>query len=572
MGESGSMKNFLWVLVLAAALPAWGAGPADADLKNDAGTPGDITTYGMGYGLQRHSPLKQVHRGNVRRLVPVWNLSLSNNYPQETNPLVIDGVMYATTTDATVAVDAVSGKQLWKTPITLPQDVHAVVCCGSHNRGAAAYQGRLFRGTLDGFVVALDMQTGKELWRQQAADYKDGYSMTGAPLIAGGLVLTGISGAELGTRGFIDAWDPATGQHAWRRFTTAGPGEPGGDTWAGDNYLHGGGSTWLTGSYDPDLDLVFWGVGNGGPWNPSLRNAGDKPYDNLYICSVIAIRPKTGEIVWHYQFSPNDPYDYDGTNELILAELPYAGVPRKVIVQANRNGFLYVLDRATGALLAANPFVDKITWAKGVDLKTGRPIDSEQTLQVRQTPEMATPLEIWPSALGGKNWSPMSYDPHTRLLYANTLNFGYPYRTEKQERARGQWYTGVDLNGWTWPQDGNRGYLRAIDPLTGKSKWKVGFPIPNFGGVLTTDGGLVFTGTMTGEFMAFDEASGRKLWQFQTGSGIVGLPVTWERNGRQYITVASGIGGAYTLFGGDERLKNVPTGGSLWTFALYDVK
>ncbi|MBL6749333.1 MAG: PQQ-dependent dehydrogenase, methanol/ethanol family [Nevskia sp.] len=566
------MKNYLFGIMLAASLPAWAAAPTDADLKGGAKTPGEIATYGMGYDLQRHSPLKQVNKANVKRLVPVWNLSLSNNYPQETQPLVIDGVMYATTTDATVAVDAVSGRQLWRTPVTLPQDVHAVTCCGSHNRGVAAYDGKLFRGTLDAFVVALDMKTGKELWRQQAADYKDGYSITGAPLVADGVLITGISGGEFGTRGFLDGWDPATGKHLWHRFTTAGPDEPGGDTWVGDNYLRGGGPTWLTGSYDPDLDLVYWGVGNGGPWNPALRNAGDKPHDDLYICSALAIKPKTGEIVWHYQFSPNDPYDYDGTNELILADLQVGGAPHKVIIQANRNGFFYVLDRATGALLAANPFVDKITWAKGIDLKSGRPIDSDITTQVRNTPEMDKPVEIWPSALGGKNWSPMSYDPHSHLAFANTLNFGYPYRTEKQEHVRGQWFLAMDLNGWTWPEDGKRGYLRAIDPLTGKSKWKVGFDVPNFGGVLSTDGGLVFTGALTGEFMAFDAANGKKLWQFQTGSGIVGIPITWERNGRQYITIASGIGGVYALFGGDERLKNVPPGGSLWTFALYDAK
>jgi alcohol dehydrogenase (cytochrome c) len=563
------MRKYCFALLLAACLPAWGAGPTADDLKKDQATPGDITTYGMGYDLSRHSPLKKIDRTNVKRLVPVWNLSLSNNYPQESQPLVIDGIMYLTSTDSTEAIDALSGKQLWRTPITLPQDVHAEVCCGSENRGVAAYEGKVFRGTLDGFLVALDMQTGKEVWRQQVVNYKDGYTMTGAPLIADGVLITGISGAELGIRGFIDGWEPDSGKHLWRRYTTAGPDDPAKDTWEGDAYLHGGGSTWLTGSYDPDLDLVFWGVGNGGPWSPALRNGG-KPHDNLYICSALAIRPKTGEIVWHYQFSPNDAYDYDGTNELVLAELPIDGAPRKVVIQANRNGFFYVLDRATGKLLAANSFVDKMNWAKGVDLQTGRPIDSELTEQVRKNPDMEKPLDIWPSALGGKNWSPMSYDARTHTVFANTLNFGYPYKTEKQEQKNGQWYIGVDLNGWSWPENGMRGYLRAIDPLTGKSKWKVGFGIPNFGGVLSTDGGLVFTGTMTGEFQAYGASDGKKLWEFQTGSGIIGLPVTWERNGKQYVTVVSGIGGAYTLFAGDERMKNVPTGGSVWTFALHD--
>ena len=562
------MRTVLMITLLA-SVAAYAAGPLDSDLKNDASTPGDITTYGGGYSLQRHSPLKQIDRSNVRRLVPVWNLSLANNYPQEGQPLLIDGVMYETTTDATVALDPLTGRQLWRTPITLPQDVHAVACCGSHNRGAAAYKGLLFRGTLDAFVIALDLKTGKEVWRQQAADYKAGYSITGAPLVADGVLITGISGGEYGTRGFIDGWDPATGEQLWRRYTTAAPGEPGGDSWAGpEAYLEGGGPTWLTGSYDPDMDLVFWGTGNGGPWNPTGARKGQ----NLYICSALAIRPKTGEIVWHYQFSPNDPYDYDGVNELILADLTVEGKPRKVIMQANRNGYFYVLDRATGELLAANPFVDKINWAKGIDLETGLPIDTEMTTMVRNTPEMEEAVDVWPSALGGKNWMPMSYDPGTGLAYANTLNFGYPYRSIMETKEPKTLYLGMEFVGFTWPENGMRGYLKAIDPLTGKAKWQVPSELPNFSGVLSTAGGLVFTGRMDGEFAAYDSATGEKLWGFQTGSGITGIPVTWERNGRQYVTVASGIGGVYSLYSGDERLQNIPVGGSLWTFALFDDK
>ena len=563
------MMRTALIMTLLASVSAYAAGPVDSDLKNDAATPGDITTYGGGYNLQRHSPLKQIDRSNVRRLVPVWNLSLANNYPQEGQPLLIDGVMYETTTDATVALDPLTGRQLWRTTLTLPQDVHAIACCGSHNRGAAAYKGLLFRGTLDAFVIALDMKTGKEVWRQQAADYKAGYSITGAPLIADGVLLTGISGGEYGTRGFIDGWDPATGEKLWRRYTTAAPGEPGGDTWAGaEAYLEGGGPTWLTGSYDPDMDLVFWGTGNGGPWNPTGARKGQ----NLYICSALAIRPKTGEIVWHYQFSPNDPYDYDGVNELILADLTVEGKPRKVIMQANRNGYFYVLDRATGELLAANPFVDKITWAKGIDLETGLPIDTEMTTLVRNTPEMEEPVDVWPSALGGKNWMPMSYDPGTGLAYANTLNFGYPYRSITETKEPKTLYLGMEFVGFTWPENGMRGYLKAIDPLTGKAKWQVPSELPNFSGVLSTAGGLVFTGRMDGEFAAYDSETGEKLWGFQTGSGITGIPVTWQLNGRQYVTVASGVGGVYSLFSGDERLQNIPTGGSLWTFALFDDK
>lgn len=560
--------SFLCAAVLACA-PAAAAGPDAQQLINDQNSAQDVLTYGMGYDLRRHSPLARIDRKNVHRLVPVWSYSLASNLPQEGQPLIRDGVMYFTATDATVAIDALSGKQVWKTPVWLPQDVFAVACCGANNRGPAIYRDKLFRVTLDAHVVALDAKTGKELWRSKAAQYSDGYAMTGAPLIADGVLITGIAGGEYGIRGFIDGWNPDTGERLWRRYTTAAPGEPGGDTWNGDTFLTGGAPTWLTGSYDPELNLVFWGVGNGGPWNPMLRNASGPARDNLYTNSALAIRPKTGELVWHYQFSPNDPFDYDGVNELILAELPIGGKPHKIIMQANRNGFFYILERATGKLLAANPFVDKINWAARIDMKTGRPVDTELTRRVRSSLEMTEPVEIWPSALGGKNWSPMAYSPSEGLAFANTLNFGFPYRTEKAELQQGSFYLGMDLTGFTYT-NGPRGYLKAIDPHTGKSKWQVAFDIPNFGGVLSTAGGLVFTGTLTGEFMAFDSAAGNKLWQFQTGSGIVGLPVTWEHNGRQYVTIASGLGGVYPLFSGDERLNAVPLGGSLWTFALYD--
>lgn len=530
-----------------------------------AAAPGDVATYGLDQNQQRHSELKQINQQNVKRLVPVWNLSLASNHTQSQQPLVIDGVMYLPTADSTLAVDALSGRQLWKTQISYPQDVFGVVCCGILNRGLAAYGGKLYRGTLDAHLIALDMKTGKEQWRTKLQDYKEGYSMTGAPLLANGVLITGISGGEYGTRGFIEGFDPETGKSLWRRYTTAAPGEPGGDTWPGETYLRGGGSTWLTGTYDPELDLVYWGVGNGGPWNAAYRKG-----DNLYIGSIIAMRPKTGEIVWHYQFSPNDPFDYDGTNELVLTDMKVDGVLHKVVMQANRNGFFYVLDRTSGKLLKANPFIDKLTWAKGIEMKSGRPIDSEATKLIRTSLTMEKAVDVWPSALGGKNWSPMSYDPSSKLVYANTLNIGFPYKSVAPEYNKGTFYLGMEFTAFSWPEDGNRGYLKAIDPLTGKAKWQVPSAIPNFAGVLSTDGGLVFTGSMTGEFLAYDSRNGKKLWQFQTGSGIVSMPITWQRDGKQYVTVTSGIGGVYTLFSGDDRLKNIPPGGSVWTFALQD--
>lgn len=528
------------------------------DLKADARTPGDVLTYGMGYNNQRYSALKAINRGNAGKLQPVWAYSLNNPQGQESQPLVYQGVMYITTSKDTIALDPITGKQLWKQDVDLPQDVFKYACCGIVNRGAAIYDGKLFRTTLDANVVALDAKTGKQLWKVKAADYKDGHAMTGAPLVANGVVITGIAGGEYGTRGFIDGWDPETGKHLWKFWTTAAPGEKGGDTWPGDTAMHGGAPTWLTGTYDPDLDLVYWGTGNGGPWNAEARKG-----DNLYICSVLALRPKTGELVWHYQFSPNDLYDYDATDVGMLLDMKVDGKARKVLAQANRNGFFYVLDRTNGQLLAANPYV-KVNWADRIDMKTGRPVESEVTKRIRA----GGAETVWPSVLGGKNWSPMSWNPETGLAYANTLNISWPYTFAKPEYKRGEWYLGMDFKGVDFPKDQPNGYLSAIDPLTGKTKWKLAWPgQPSMAGTLSTAGELVFTGAATGEFIAVDAVKGTKLYEFNTGSGIVGLPITWEANGKQYVTILSGAGGVWGILG-DERMAATPAGGMVWTFAV----
>ena len=535
-----------------------------SDLRNDAATPGDVTTYGMGWSQQRHSPLKQINAGNARKLQAVWNLSLDNSANASSQPLVIDGTMYVASHSHTMAVDALTGRMKWKVAVEVPADIAGYLCCGIQSRGLAALDGVLYRTTVDAHVVAVSMTDGKVLWKQKAADYKEGYSMTHAPLIAGGVLITGISGGEYGARGFLDGWDLKTGEKKWRRWTTAAPGEPGGDTWKGDAHKTGGAPTWLTGTYDPELDLVYWGVGNGSPWNAASRGG-----DSLYIGSVLAIRPSTGQVVWFYQFSPGDPYDYDGTNELVLADLPVAGKPTKVLMQANRNGFFYVLDRASGKLISANQFARKVNWATGIDMASGRPIDTPMTAMVRKTEEMKDFIEVWPSAFGGKNWMPMSYDPGRKLVFLNSIDLGMKVKYVKQERPGGpNWFLGLELGGFVGPEDGNRGALVAWDPVAGKAVWRTLNKSPFWSGVLSTAGGVVFNGSQNGQFIAFDSATGKRLWSFQTGSGITGLPITWERNGRQYVTVLSGSATVYGALAGDPDLANVAGGGSVWTFAL----
>ena len=554
------MRSKRYLLGCMALLSLMGGAQAQSadDLRKDNASPGNVLTYGMGYNNQRYSPLKQINASNVSKMQPVWAYSLNNPQGQESQPIVHDGIMYVTTHNTTVALNPITGKQLWKNEIELPQDVFKMACCGILNRGAAIFEGKLFRVTLDAHVMAMDAKTGKQLWKVKAADYQNGQAMTSAPLIANGVVMTGIAGGEYGTRGFVDGWDPATGKRLWRFHTTAAPNEKGGDTWPGDTHEKGGAPTWLTGTYDPELDLVYWGTGNGGPWNPNARKG-----DNLYICSVVAIRPKTGELVWHYQFSPNDPYDYDATEVGMLIDMKVDGKDRKVLAQANRNGFFYVLDRANGELLKANPYV-KVNWADSIDLKTGRPVQSDADRRVRAGED----VEIFPSVLGGKNWTPMSWNPETQLAYANTLNISWPYQLSKPEYKKGEWYLGINFRGVNMPKNEPHGYLSAMDPLTGKSKWQMAWPgQPSMAGTLSTAGGLVFTGAATGEFMAVDANNGKKLWEFQTSSGIIGLPVTWEQNGKQYVTVLSGAGGVWALLG-DERMSQVPAGGSVWTFAL----
>ena len=536
-----------------------GAGPTQAELNNAGKNTDDVVTYGMTYNHNRYSPLRQINKGNVKRLVPVWNLSLQNELGEQAQPLVYDGVMYVSNARWTYAIDAVTGKMIWRTAVNYEPDTPRVVCCGVSNKGVAIFEGKVFRTTLDAHVVALDQKTGKEVWKQKVAEWKEGYSLTVAPLIANGVLITGCSGAEFGARCFLDGWDPATGKKLWRRYTTAGPGEKGHETWEPrESYLRGGASTWITGSYDPELDLVYWGTGNAGAWNPAKRRG-----DNLYAATILAIRPKTGEIAWHYQFAPNDIWDWDSW-ENILGELRVNGQMRKVLMQLQRNGFLYVLDRTNGQLISAQPYA-KVNWATHVDLKTGRPVESEESKKLRA----GGTIEMYPGIRGAKNWPHAAFNPNTGLLYANT-NTGYStYRfTEYKGYTEGQRYQFIEnINSPITPET-LAGHIEAIDPMTGKAVWRK----PLYGemiasAMLATGGGLLFTGKHTGEVIAIDADNGETLWSFQTGSGVNAQPITWTKNGKQYVTVLSGIGGSAS---GRRGLPDIALGGSVWTFALFD--
>jgi alcohol dehydrogenase (cytochrome c) len=529
------------------------------DLNNDGKNTENVLTQSMGYDRKSYSPLKQINKSNIGRLVPIWNASLMNELGELAQPTIYNGVMYYVDGRWTFAIDVETGRQVWRTPVRLePNNHHA-----AFNRGAAViYNGKVFRVTIDDHILALDMETGKELWNQKFADEKDGYYATGGPIVANGVLISGVSGGESTTRGFLDGWDPDTGKKLWRRYTIPEPGEPGSETWPknSDAWKYGGGPTWRSGSYDPELDLVYWGTGNAEPYDPKSREG----LDSLYTSSVLAIRPKTGEIACYYQYTPNDIYDVDGTDENVLADIQVNGQRRKVMIQANKNGFMYVVDRTNCKLIAAHPYV-KVNWASEIDMQTGRPVLTDVQKRFMAGEE----VEIWPSR--GTNAVPIAFDPNSGLVYADTWNIPRIQKIGAPEpQVMGGVTTGVDARQPDMKPSDVFGHFLAINPLTGEKKWEIPLTeLPSSAGMLATGGGLIFTGRLTGEFLALDEETGKTLWQFKTGSSVNSTAITYTHKGRQYVTVASGLGGALAT---RYAAAKVPAGGSIWTFALMSAK
>ncbi len=576
------MKRTLLSLMIMAATAHVGAqGVTDAMIANDAKSPENVLSWGLGTQGQRHSDLNGITAKNISKLVPVWSMSFGGEKQrgQQSQPLVNKGKMFVTASYSRIyAVDTKTGEKLWKYEHRLPEGI--MPCCDVINRGAALYDNLVIFGTLDAQLVALDQKTGDVVWKEKIDDYAAGYSYTAAPLIAGGLLLTGVSGGEFGIVGRVEARDPKTGKMVWVRPTVEGHmgykfdkdgnkteiGISGttGKTWPGDMWKSGGAATWLGGTYDAKTGLAYFGTGNPGPWNSHLR-----PGDNLYSCSTVAIDVKTGQIKWHYQTTPHDGWDFDGVNEFVTFDLD----GKRVGGKADRNGFFYVIDAANGKLENAFPFVKKITWATGIDLKTGRPNYVPENRPGDPTAgadgKKGNSVFAAPSFLGGKNQMPMAYSPDTKLFYVPANEWGMEIWNEPVTYKKGAAYLGAGFTIKTI-NDEYIGAMRAIDPKTGKTVWEVKNNAPLWGGVLTTAGNLVFWGTPEGYLKAADAKTGKVVWQFQTGSGVVAPPITWTENGEQYVSVVSGWGGAVPLWGGEvaKKVNFLEQGGSVWTFKL----
>ncbi len=481
--------------------------------------------YGRNYSAWRHSPLDEINTENVSRIAPTWIFQSDILGKFQTTPLVRDGVMYVSgPSNHAWALDLKTGRELWHYSDPVPADL--ALCCGQPNRGLAILGDRLYKVNVHATLVALDTKTGDVIWEVESADYRKGYSNTVAPLIVGDKVVIGIAGAEFGTRDFIDAYDAGTGKRVWRFWTVPGPGEPGNETWGGDSWKRGGASTWITGSYDPDLNLIYWGTGNPGP---DLDGA-PRPGDNLYSDSMVALDADTGELRWHFQFTPHDVHDWDSVADPVLVDMQVDGKGRKALVQANRNGHFYALDRSSGEFLFARAYTD-VNWADGIG-PDGRPI----LIPGREPTDEGT--LTCPGMGGGHNWHPTSYSPQTGLYYFNSGDGCQIYHGTTQDFVEGEYYLGSAMENVTGePREGS---IIAVDPSNGDTRWRFPLVSPPTSGLLSTGGGLLFAGTLEGYLMALDAATGKPLWRLQAGGPVRAPAITYRFEGRQYIATAAG--------------------------------
>jgi quinohemoprotein ethanol dehydrogenase len=549
--------------------PAIKADVDDARITHADQEPGNWMSHGRTYDEQRFSPLKQVNDSNVAALGLAWFRDLDTNRGQEATPIVVDGIMYFTSAWSKVfAVDAATGAPLWSYDPKVPPEWAANACCDVVNRGVAVWKGKIFVGTLDGRLIALDAATGKVAWQTLTIDPSLRYTITGAPRVVKGKVIIGNGGAEMGVRGYVTAYDADTGKMAWRFYTVPGdPGKPfespvmekAAKTWTGEWWKFGGGGTvWDSIVYDAELDLLYIGVGNGSPWNQRIRSPGGG--DNLFLSSIVALKPETGAYVWHYQETPGEMWDYTASQQIILTEIIVEGQSRKVLLHAPKNGFFYVLDRTTGALISAKPYT-QMNWATGVDMKTGRPIE---TAIARYPGD--NPAPIVPGPLGAHSWQPMSYSPVTGLVYIPVQDAGFLYKSDARfqpKKLAGNY--GIDVVAAGMPQDPKvkkmildsvTGRLAAWDPVRQKQVWEVPRPGPWNGGVLSTAGNLVFEGTASGYFEAYQADTGEKVWSFAAQTGVMAGPVTYTVNGQQYLAVLAGWGGVFPLITGEVSFKS----------------
>jgi alcohol dehydrogenase (cytochrome c) len=526
VGEEGGGPSVAPTGALGTIGPGARAVTAERLLNADQ-EPHNWLMYSGGYKSQRYSTLDQINRSNVESVKVEWVFQFNTLSNVETTPIVVDGLMFITESPSNlIALDAATGRPFWRYDHPVNEE-EIRLCCGLNNRGVAVLGDLVYLGTADAHLLALDIATGNVIWDVEVARADAGYSITSAPLVIGDKVLTGMAGGEFGVRGFLDAYDAKTGELAWRFYTIPGPGEPGNDTWSGDSWRTGGAPTWITGSYDPELNLVYWGTGNPAPdWNGDMRLG-----DNLYADAVVALDADTGELVWHFQFTPHDTHDWDAIQVPVLADLEVGGVERKLMLWANRNAFYYVLDRATGEFLHGVPFAEQ-TWAQGLD-PNGRPILVEDMDPTEEG------VEVAPTIGGATNWNSPSYSPQSGLFYTYALDGADIYYKRDDEYVEGDQFTG----GYGQRADDTENFptaIRALDPLTGALQWEYPIdPSPGRPGILTTAGGLLFSGSGDGYIYALDQATGESLWYLSVGRRVHAAPMTYSVGGRQYVSVAA---------------------------------